>query len=155
MTIKLARYAEILPEFEEMLPGFYAEVDIYPDKPEPNFNHGEFLALEEAGLLQTVITEEEEVFLGIHVSVIRPDIYYQHILTGYVMFYNLLKSARGRGLGKAMFEFAEKVMKEKGVKRIYASRKTHIQSAKMFDDLGYRSFEDNRTKYIGQEDETS
>lgn len=142
-------YLNVMEEFSALMPLIYQEVDIYPENPEPNFNHDEMIQLEELGILQFVTARDHQNNLvGIHASIVRPDMYYAHILTGFVMFYYVHPNFRGGGNGTNMFVFADNQFKEKGVERIFMSRKIYINNEKMFDKLGYNHIEANYTKAV-------
>ena len=38
MEYEVESYSQIIDEFKEILPEFFEEVDIYPEKPEPNID---------------------------------------------------------------------------------------------------------------------
>ena len=122
------------------------EVDLYPEAPELNVDHDQFITLDEADMLVLVTLRDKGKLLGFHLTMLMSDIFYKHILTGYVSCYFLDKGARGRGVGARMFEYADDVLKDKGAKRVFMSRKIYINNEALFDKLGYTQIESNYTK---------
>lgn len=150
MKYSVEKYPEIMEELIILLPEIYAEVDKYPENPEPNFNHDHFLMLDSTDELFVITAREEGKLVGIHVTYIAADLYYKHIKTAFVLFYFLKKENRGDGNGTKMFSYAEKVMKLTDAERLFISRKIYIDNEKMFDELEYRHIENNHTKFIGK-----
>ena len=148
MIYATEKYEDILPELKEIYIPFFKEVDIYPEKPEPNVDHWQFIALDEANSLQLVTAREDGKLVGFHISSIQKDIFYQHITTGYVLCYYLLPEYRGNGNGTKMFVYADESFKKRGVERIFMSRKIYIDNEKLFENLGYRQLEAGYTKCL-------
>jgi len=149
MKYSVEKYPEIMEELIILLPELYVEVDTYPEKPKPNFNHDHFLMLDSTDELFVITAREEGKLVGIHCTYITADIYYKHINTAFVLFYFLKKENRGGGNGTKMFSYAEKVMRLTDAERLFISRKIYIDNEKMFDKLGYSHIENNYTKFIG------
>jgi len=145
MEYKEENYKHIIREMDKLIPKFAEEVDIYPDKQIPDFNHELLSSIED---LQVITARENGELVGFHVSFIQYDIFYKNLLTCAVLFYYLLPENRGNGNGTGMFEYAEKLYKDKKVKRVFMSRKIHIDNEKMFKKLGYSHIEANYTKSI-------
>jgi len=144
----LEKYTDIINELKEIYIPFFKEVDIYPESPEPNVDHDQFITLENANGLQLVTARESGKLVGFHISFVVKDIFYKHILTGYVMCYYMLPEYRGNGNGTKMFAFADERFKDRGVERIFMSRKIYMPNEKMFESLGYRQVESGYTKAI-------
>lgn len=147
LTYSVERYEDILCELKDLLPSFFKEVDIYPENPTPNINHDELINLDDLGVLQ-VVTSRADKLVGFHISIIRNDLFYQHIKMGYVLFYYLLPDYRGNGNGTSMFEYADQCFKDEDVERVFMSRKIYIDNSKLFKNLGYTQFEANYTKAL-------
>ncbi len=145
---KVESYADILEEFKLLIPEFVKEVDVYPEEPELDMNHSELIDMDVMGIMQTVTARKSGKLVGIHVAIVRPDLYYQHIITAFVIFYYMKLECRGGGNGTKMFEFAEERFKEAKAGRIFMSRKIYIPNEKMFDHLGFTHIEDSYTKAI-------
>lgn len=149
MIFLIEKYKDILSDIKDIVPKFMKEVDIYPERPEPNFDHDQFIALDNEGQLQVATIREKSELIGIHVACLMPDIFYKHILTAYVMWYYVKPEARGKGVGAEFFGFTDRHLEEKGAERIFMSRKIYIPNEKLFDRLGYTHFEAAYTKHLG------
>ncbi len=151
ITFYYEKYKDILDDLKIILPAFFAEVDIYPESPEPNIDHDQFTSLDEAGKLQVVTAREDGKLVGFHISMVLNDIFYKHILTAYVCFYYLKPESRGKGNGASMFAFADNGFKDLSVERIFMSRKIYMKNEKLFDSLDYTKIEETYTKFIGED----
>jgi len=147
ISYQIEKYADILDEFKLIIPDFVKEVDTYPENPKLNVDHEQIIELDEMGLLQ-VVTARTDKLVGIHVAMVKADVFYKHILTAFVLFYYLTPECRSGGKGLKMFEFADKSFKDAGAERIFVSRKIYIPNEKMFNKLGYTHIEANYTKAI-------
>jgi len=141
-------YSGILEELKGIMTPFFEEVDIYPEKPTPNVDHEQFIALEEANILNVVIPRVDGEAVGFHIASVQKDIFYKHITTAFVLCYYLLPEYRGNGNGTRMFAFADESFKKRGVERIFMSRKIYINNEKLFKNLGYRQLEAGYTKCL-------
>ena len=148
MKYTLEKYRDIIEELKEIYIPFFKEVDIYPESPRPNVDHDQFIALENINGLQLVTTRESGKLVGFHISSVITDIFYKHILTGYVLCYYLLPEFRGNGNGTRMFAFADESFKKSGVERVFMSRKIYIPNEPLFLKLGYTQLESGYTKAL-------
>jgi len=145
MVYQEEKYSDILPELEPLLFKLAEEVDRYPEEPVLDVDHETLSSMDS---LQVITAREDGELVGFHVATVQPDIFYKHILTGFVMLYYMLPLFRGRGRGSGLFEYAEKLYKQKEVQRVFMSRKIYIPNEKVFTKLGYKQIEANYTKAI-------
>jgi len=138
----IEKYKDIIGEINPLFLLLAEEVDLYPENPVPNVDHQQFIDM--GG--QIVCAREEGKLVGFHISAITNDIFYKHILTGYVLCYYLLSEYRGGGNGTKMFVYADESFKKSGVERVFMSRKIYVNNEKMFIKLGYKQLEANYTK---------
>ena len=145
MVYQEENYKDVIKELDKILPQFFKEVDIYPEEPEPDINHE---LLSSINSLQVITARDDDKLVGFHIAIIENDIFYKTLLTSAVLFYYMLPESRGNGNGTKLFEYAEKIYRDKGVKRVFMSRKIYINNENMFDSLGYTHIESNYTKAI-------
>ncbi|MCK5602756.1 GNAT family N-acetyltransferase [Candidatus Pacearchaeota archaeon] len=126
---------------------FIKEVDVYREDT-PNFDHSQFSGMDESGQLQMAVMRDNGEFMGFHACIVIPDIFYRHIQTAFVLFYYVRPKARGKGYGRGLFEFAEERLKKKGVKRVFMSRKNHVNNSNLFKKLDYTHIEHNYSKAL-------
>jgi len=141
------KYTTLIEELDILLPSLYAEVDRYPEQPIPNIDHKRISSVPD---LQVITYRDGGTLVGFHISALMMDIFYKDIYTAMVLLYYVLPDNRGKGKGKGMFVCAEDEFKEKGVERIFMSRKIFIPNERLFDDLGYTQIEANYTKSLKQ-----
>jgi GNAT superfamily N-acetyltransferase len=108
-----------------------------------------FQMLEDVGQLVIVTVRNDGQLVGYHVSLVRPHLHYKSSLTAYVDMYFLHPDYRGGMAGYKMFKFVEKVLKDRGVDRIYSGTKLHKDMGKLFERLGYNETERLFVKWIG------
>ncbi len=109
-------------------------------------DHSQFIALDNAELLQLVTARDEGKLVGFHASSILDDIFYKGKKTAFVLMYYLTKEYRGGG-GYKMFKYADDLFAHKNVDRSFMSRKVHIDNESLFKRLGYTKIESNYEKY--------
>jgi len=138
---RVEKYENILCELKELIPAFFKEIE--PKK--PDFDHNQFIELDNQGLLQ-VVTVRENSLIGFHVSIIKNDLFHKSIKMAYVLFYYLIPERRGAGIGSKMIQFAESLFKKDHVKHVFMSRKVHIDNKSTFST--YKLIEENYTKAL-------
>jgi N-acetylglutamate synthase-like GNAT family acetyltransferase len=62
--------------------------------------------------------------------------------------YFVTKSFRKGRVGIRLFQYAEKVLKERGVQRIVMHTKVHLDNSKLFEYLGYKMTDKVFTKML-------
>jgi len=145
MIYQEEKYKDILPELEPLMLELASEVDLYPEEPKVNVDHETLGSMD---TLQLITARQDNRLVGFHIATVQPDLFYKHILTGFVLLYYMLPEYRGRGKGTGLFEYAEMLYKKKKVQRVFMSRKIYIPNEKVFTSLGYTQIEANYTKAI-------
>lgn len=146
MDFTTHKYIDVQADVERLCLAGYKEVDNYPGNPKPNLDHAEFIHLDNLGMLQVVIAEDENGIHGFHISMVKYDIFYKDVLTSYVLFYYLLPEYRGNGNGTKLFEYAEELFDEQKVKRSFLSRKIYIPNENVLTKLDYTHIEAGYSK---------
>ena len=144
LTYEEVPYRDVADDMNRMFMEGYKEMDHY-DGMKPDVNHEMLSNLDN---LQTIVAKDGDKVVGIHSTIISPDMFYQQINVAYVLFYYMSPMYRGRGRGLALFQYAEDQYKDKDVDRIFMSRKIYIQNEKLFEALEFTQIEANYTKAI-------
>lgn len=63
-------------------------------------------------------------------------------------WYYVIPEVRGAGIGKALFKYAENVLRNAGVKRVMMSCKVDHDHTGLIESLGYTYYEKNFTKVL-------
>lgn len=108
-----------------------------------------FRVLEEAGLLLIVTARDGEKMVGYHVTIVRPHLHYKQSLTAYADMYFIHPDYRQGMTGVRLFKYLERVLRERGVDRIYQGTKLHKDMGRLFERLGYKETERLFVKWIG------
>ena len=70
-------------------------------------------------------------------------------MTAFEDLYFVSKEYRKGRIGIRLFQYAEKVLKERGFNRIVMHTKIHLDNSKLFEYLGYKFTDKIFTKMLG------
>lgn len=146
ISMRIVKYDDVVDYLDNLSTKMSKEVDLGHSYT-PDLDHDQFRQIEDIGMLRVIIAESNGKTVGFHISTIQNDIFYKTNKTAYVLFYYFEKKYRGKGSGLKMFKFADDYFKENDVKRVFMSRKIHINNEKMFKKLGFNHIEANYEKY--------
>jgi len=145
LDLSLEKYEDITDDIDGLYNDAVDEILVgCPFKHE--VDHDQFIALDNAGLLQLVTARDDGKLVGFHATSILNDIFYKDKKTAFVLMYYLSKPYRGGG-GFKMFKYADDLFKHKNVDRSFMSRKIHLDNEGLFKRLGYTKIEANYEKY--------
>jgi GNAT superfamily N-acetyltransferase len=102
----------------------------------------------EAGLLRCITCRSDEQLIGYIIFTIHPHLHYKSCMTAFEDLYFVTKEFRKGRVGIKLFQYAEKVLKERGVKRIVMHTKVHLDNSKLFEYLGYKMTDKIFTKML-------
>ena len=147
VTIAVETLTQTKPEICKFVEDHYAEVNVFKDRP-LDINWAQYLKVEAFGnykLLVARVDGELVGWIGFFV--------YEHMRhIGYKIakedWYYVDPKVRGNGIGKALFEHSEVVLKQSGVHRVMVSCKVNHDHTKLIASLGYTHHEKNFTKLI-------
>jgi GNAT superfamily N-acetyltransferase len=128
---------DFLAEFERIFPEHYEELCVTKDFPlSPDYDA--YRRLANAGLLRTVTCRANGELVGYIVFYITPHLHYSTCLTATEDIYYVKKEYRKGRVGIKLFQYAEQVLKERGVQRIIMHTKVHLDNSRLFEYLGYK-----------------
>jgi GNAT superfamily N-acetyltransferase len=139
---------DFLDEFEQVFPEHYEELCItkeFPLKPD----YEAYRRLGNAGLLRTITCRADGALVGYIVFYVQPHLHYSTCLTAFEDVYFVKKEYRKGRIGIRLFQYAEKVLKERGINRIIVHTKVHLDNSRLFEYLGYKPSDKTFTKILG------
>ena len=105
---------DFLPEFEKLFPEHYDELCVTKDFP-ANPNYDAYKQMAQAGLLRCITCRADGELIGYIIFYIQPHLHYKDCLTAFEDLYFVKKEFRKGRVGIRLFQYAEKVLKERGV----------------------------------------
>ncbi len=125
-------------ELAPILPAHYEELCVTKDfSLEPDF--AAYDRLHKAGFLRAVTCRSNEELVGYIIFIIQPHLHFCSCITAFEDLYYVKKEHRKGRTGIRLFQYAEKVLKEAGVKRIIMHTKVHMDNSRLFEYLGYKN----------------
>lgn len=143
---KIEHIEDIIDELAPLAVEHHTEVNVFDDTP-LNINWDQYKKIRNMYLMATCRVGEDLIgWVGFFV--------YDHMRhIGYKMakedWYYIQPKYRGNGIGKALFKYAENVLRKGGVKRVMVSCKVDHDHTGMIESLGYTNHEINFTKILG------
>lgn len=145
IEFKLERIEGIVAELAPLVVAHHAEVNVFDDTP-LDVNWEQYKRMSDLYLLVTCRV------LGKLVGWVGYFMYDHLRHIGYKMakedWYYVQPEYRGKGIGKALFNYAEVALRNKGVRRVMMSCKIDHDHSKMIESLGYQNHEKNFTKVL-------
>ena len=136
-----------LYELEQIFPAHYEELCVTKDFPlEPDYEAYRNLA--KAGMLRCITCRADGDLIGYIVFIVQPHLHYKSCKTAFEDIYYVKKEFRKGRIGIRLFQYAEKVLKERGVNRIIMHTKIHLDNSKLFEYLGYKHTDKLYTKLL-------
>ena len=138
----------VLNEMDELFPAHYEELCVTKEFDyEPDYDAYKRLA--QAGMLRCITCRADGELIGYIVFFITPHLHYKSCITAMEDIYFVRKDYRKGRVGIKLFQYAEKVLKERGVQRIVMHTKVHLDNSRLFEYLGYKMTDRVFTKMIG------
>jgi GNAT superfamily N-acetyltransferase len=138
---------QFLPELEKLFPLHYEELCVTKDYPLLPDWEG-YRRLGQAGMLRTITCRADEELIGYIVFFIQPHMHYSTCITAFEDVYFVRKDYRKGRVGIKLFQYAEKVLKERGINRIIMHTKLHLDNSRLFEYLGYKNTDKVFTKLL-------
>ena len=138
----------VLNEMDELFPAHYEELCVTKEFDyEPDYDAYKRLA--QAGMLRCITCRADGELIGYIVFFITPHLHYKSCITAMEDIYFVRKDYRKGRVGIKLFQYAEQVLKERGVQRIVMHTKVHLDNSRLFEYLGYKMTDKVFTKMIG------
>lgn len=138
---------KFVDEMEKLFPEHYEELCVTKEFPaEPDYE--QYRLLGKAGMLRTITCRADGELIGYINFIIQPHLHYKSCKTAFEDLYFIKKEYRKGRVGIRLFQYAEKVLKERGVHRIIMHTKVHLDLSKLFEYLGYKHSDKLFTKIL-------
>jgi len=138
---------DFIEEFMQVLPLHYDELCVTKEFP-LNPDWDAYKAMAQAGMLRTITCRNDGELIGYIAFFIQPHVHYKDCKTAYEDVYFIKKEYRKGRVGIKLFQYAEKVLKERGINRIIAHTKIHLDNSRLFEYLGYKHTDKLFTKIL-------
>jgi len=138
---------DFIEEFMQVLPLHYDELCVTKEFPlNPDWDAYKNMA--NSGMLRTITCRNDGELIGYIAFFIQPHVHYKDCKTAYEDVYFIKKEYRKGRVGIKLFQYAEKVLKERGINRIIAHTKIHLDNSRLFEYLGYKHTDKLFTKIL-------
>jgi len=138
----------VLNEMDELFPAHYEELCVTKEFDyEPDYDAYKRMA--EAGMLRCITCRADGELIGYIIFIVSPHLHYKSCVTATEDIYFVRKDYRKGRVGIKLFQYAEQVLKERGVQRIVMHTKVHLDNSRLFEYLGYKMTDKVFTKMIG------
>ena len=128
---------KLINELDELFPEHYEELCVTKEYPyEPDYEAYKRCA--EAGMLRTITCRADGELIGYIIFFVSPHLHYKSCITATEDIYFVKKEYRKGRVGIKLFQYAEQVLKERGVQRIIMHTKVHLDNSRLFEYLGYK-----------------
>jgi GNAT superfamily N-acetyltransferase len=138
----------VLNEMDDLFPAHYEELCVTKEFDyEPDYDAYKRLA--QAGMLRCITCRADGELIGYIIFFISPHLHYKSCITATEDIYFVKKEYRKGRIGIRLFQYAEQVLKERGVQRIVMHTKVHLDNSKLFEYLGYKQTDKVFSKMLG------
>lgn len=138
---------KFIDELEKIFPEHYDELCVTKDFAlEPDYDAYRRMAA--AGMLRTITCRCDGELIGYIVFIVQPHLHYKSCMTAFEDIYYVKKEYRKGRVGIRLFQYAESVLKQRGVKRIIMHTKIHLDNSRLFEYLGYKHTDKLYTKLL-------
>ena len=138
---------KFVDEFERLFPEHYEELCVTKEFPyEPDYPAYKRMA--EAGMLRCITCRNDAQLIGYFIFIVTPHLHYKSCVTAIEDLYFVTKEFRKGRVGIKLFQYAEQVLKDRGVKRIVMHTKVHLDNTRLFEYLGYKMTDKVFTKML-------
>jgi GNAT superfamily N-acetyltransferase len=129
-------------------PEHFKELAVDQDKIDLDVDVDKYAELDKAGILFIVVGRVSGEIVAYWIGFIRGHLHYQGTLHAFNDIYYVKPEFRGKGGGSELFNFAEKELRRRGVKRITNATKISHHHGPLFEAHGFKAIETVYSKYL-------
>lgn len=149
VTYAVEDWFEVRHEMEPLWFRHWDEVALNKDKMPLSPDFANYDAMEQLGMLHIVVARKEGEIIGYHFTLVRPHLHYVTTLCGMTDIYYIDPEHRTGRTPLRLFQFVEKSLKDRGVKKLFTGTKLSLDAGPLFEFMGWHPTETLYTKYIG------
>lgn len=135
-TLAIAR-----AEMEALFPLHWAEVAVNRDVIKLDPDWPSYYALERAGQFHLLVCRVDGKMAGYHICFVRPHLHYRESLSAITDIFFIHPDYRAGRIGVQLFKESEKVLRARGVQKIFLGCKVSKDLTPLFERLGYTKIE--------------
>lgn len=148
-TYAVEAWADVWQEMAPLWPAHFEEVAMHKDQVPLAPDLSAYHAMERDGKLHIVVARKEGAIIGYHITIVRTGLHNVTTLCGYTdIFYCSPEHRTGR-TPLRLFQFVEKSLKARGVKKLFTGTKLSLDAGPLFAFMGWQPTETLYTKFIG------
>lgn len=140
-TFAVELLAHSQAELEDILPQHWEEIARDRDTIKLDPDWPAYHALEACGQLHFLVCRVDGKMAGYHLAFVRPHLHYRQSLSCITDIFYLKPEYRKGGIGKQLFVESEKVLKARGVQKVFLGCKVALDLTPLFENLGYQKIE--------------
>lgn len=106
-------------------------------------------AMASDGRLHLVVGRAAGQIVAYHITLVRPGLHNVTTLCGYTDVYYCAPDRRTGRTPVRMFQFVEKTLSARGVKKLFTGTKLSLDAGRLFEFMGWRPTETLYTKVLG------
>jgi len=150
ITYQEESFKALLPELKPLLHRHWNELALNKDKVPLDPRYDIYFDAEDRGELLYFTVRMDSDLIGYFIGFISPELHYKTCLTCKMDIFYIDPNYRGHGIGKDLFRCVEKVLKKRGVKRLYVGTKLHKDASFLFKKLEYTEIEHYYMAWLGE-----
>ena len=149
ITYQEEKLLGFLPEFDALLKEHMAEINVLYRDGEPfNPDYERYIKMQQADVYTLMTCRKDNKLIGYIGFFMYPNIRFKHCKMAQEDLYYLKPENRQGRTGYKLFTESEKILKQRGVKRVILSCKTFQDHSRLFEYLGYEFYEKHFTKSL-------
>jgi hypothetical protein len=149
ITYQREFFVAIMHELPLLFLEHYEDVALDKERMELDPAWGEYLKLEQQGLLFIFTVRHNKELIGYHFNVVHPHLHYKSVLCSFSDMFFLKKDYRKGFTGFTFFRKNEIMLRGLGVKKIFVMSKVHRDMTVLLKKLKYTLIEYIHSKWIG------
>jgi hypothetical protein len=149
ITYAVEDWFEVREEMAPLWVKHWEEVALNRDKMPLSPDFDNYDTMNRLGMLHIVVARKAGEIVGYHFTIVRPHLHYVTTLCGQTDIYFIAPDHRTGRTPLRLFQFVEKTLKERGVKKLFTGTKLSLNAGPLFEFMGWHPTEMLYTKYIG------
>lgn len=149
LTAQVELLRDMLPDIKGLLPLHWNELALNKDKVPLKPDYDRYIALEELGIMCTVVLRENGVAIGYVIGLISPHLHYMSCLTYIMDILYVSPDKRQSTGGMKLMTTLLKELKRRGVQRAVFNTKVHHNISPLFIKFGGKHIEEIYSIWLG------